>query len=62
MEEIHAYVRNHAFDMFLKEIFTKYQIEPRLEFSKCGFEYGWNLKYKKSGRAFIRKRASLRYL
>lgn len=51
LEDIRMFVQNPAFDAFLADLSAQYCVEPHLEFSKCNFAYGWNLKYKKSGKA-----------
>ena len=30
---------------------NKYNINPKIEFSKCSCEYGWNVKFKKASKS-----------
>jgi len=30
---------------------AKYQITPKIEYSKCSLQMGWNVKYKKAGKS-----------
>ena len=50
LEEIGAYVSNFVFVQFCKEMKTKYNCNEKIEFSSCSWEYGWNVKFKKSGK------------
>lgn len=50
IEEINEYVRNDSFKTFCNEMDTVYEANCKIEFSRCGWEYGWNIKYKKSGK------------
>lgn len=48
LEEICEYIRNPVFNTFCSEIKTKYNINSQIEFSKCSWELGWNVKFRKS--------------
>lgn len=48
IDEISRYIRNSLFDDFCAEIIKIYNVKPKLEFSKCSWEPGWNIKFKKS--------------
>lgn len=50
MDEISAYIKNPLFDDFYTEIVKCYKVQPKIEFSKCSWEYRWNIKFKKSGK------------
>lgn len=50
IDEISAYIKNPLFDDFYTEIVKCYKVQPKIEFSKCSWEYGWNIKFKKSGK------------
>lgn len=50
IDEISDYIRNPLFDDFHQEIVKCYKAQPKIEFSKCSWEYGWNIKFKKSGK------------
>jgi AraC family transcriptional regulator len=49
-DPIDAYVDSPLWEALREHIETEYQCDPRLEFSKCSAQYGWNIKYKKAGR------------
>lgn len=49
-EDISNYIRNELFTDFCRDLETDYKAKPKIEFSKCSWEHGWNLKYKKSGK------------
>jgi AraC family transcriptional regulator len=51
LEQIDAYVDSPLWEALRDHIETEYQCDPRLEFSKCFAQYGWNIKYKKAGRS-----------
>ncbi|ETJ35939.1 hypothetical protein Q604_UNBC09747G0002 [human gut metagenome] len=51
LEEISEYIRNHLFNTFCLHIKTKYNIDSKIEFSKCSWQPGWNIKFKKSGKS-----------
>ncbi|WP_291651755.1 DUF3788 domain-containing protein [Clostridium sp.] len=51
LEEISEYIRNPVFDRFCLDIKKKYNIDSKIEFSKCGWEPGWNIKFKKLGKS-----------
>lgn len=51
LEEIAAYVRNPVFRTFCEEIQGTYQCGADIAYSSCSMEPGWNVKFKKAGRA-----------
>ncbi len=51
LEEIGEYVRNGVFERFCAAVKGRFQAEGRVDFSSCSLERGWNVKFKKSGRA-----------
>lgn len=51
LEEISQFVRNPLFDTFCSELKARYNVKEKVEFSKCSWEYGWNIKFKKSGKS-----------
>ena len=51
MEEVGEVVGNPAFGRFCAQIRDTYQCGERIEYSACSMERGWNVKYKKGGRA-----------
>lgn len=48
--EISEYIRNSLFNDFCAEIVKEYNAKYKVEFSKCSWESGWNIKFKKSGK------------
>lgn len=42
---------NPLFSQFCAEVKDRYQCAERIEFSYCSMEKGWNVKFKKSGKA-----------
>ena len=50
MTTISAYVNNPLFECLCRHVETEYMSKPVLEYSRCSFQYGWNVKYKKAGR------------
>lgn len=50
LEEIEEYVDNPVFTQFCSDIKTKYNCNEKIEFSSCSWEFGWNIKFKKSGK------------
>ncbi len=51
MSTVSMYINNPLFDRLCRHIENEYQIKPAFEYSRCSLQYGWNIKYKKSGRA-----------
>lgn len=51
MDEICAEVENPLFEKFCGEIEEKYKAAKTLEFSRCSWMPGWNIKFKRSGRS-----------
>lgn len=50
IDEISEYIRNPLFDDLYEEIVREYNAKYKVEFSKCSWEPGWNIKFKKSGK------------
>ncbi len=50
IDEISEYIRNSLFDDFCAEIIKEYNAKYKVEFSKCSWEPGWNIKFKKYGK------------
>lgn len=48
--EMKEYINNDLWEDFSQYMKTTYNIIPKFEFSKCSLEYGWNVKFKKSGK------------
>lgn len=50
-EQITEYINNPLWTVFNQRIQSAYHCDPRLEYSRCSMQAGWNIKYKKSGRS-----------
>ena len=50
-EELAGYIKTPLWEEFCGYMEETYGVRPRVEFSKCGMEYGWNAKFKKGSRA-----------
>ena len=51
IEELKDYINNPLWDKLCTYIQDHYHVHPKFEFSKCSFEYGWNVKFKKGSRS-----------
>ena len=51
LEEIAAAVATPLWGKFLIHLEETYRVTPKVEYSKCAMAPGWNVKYKKSGKA-----------
>lgn len=49
LEQIAEYINNPLWSEF--NIQSAYQIDPRIEHSRCSMQIDWNIKYKKSGKS-----------
>ncbi len=49
--EISAFVNSPLWDQARAALESSFQVAPRLEYSGCSGQKGWNVKYKKSGRS-----------
>lgn len=50
-EMIDRYVNSSLWNELCSNIEETYAVKPLIEYSKCKMQPGWNMKYKKSGRA-----------
>ena len=50
LDELSNYINNPLFMKFCSQIKKKYHCSEKIEFSSCSWEYGWNVKFKKSGK------------
>lgn len=50
IEELWEYVGNSLLEDFCRIMDEEYKANCKIEFSKCSWEYGWNIKFKKSGK------------
>ena len=51
MEDVDRFADNPLWPEFRQYLKDAYGAEPRMEFSRCGLEPGWNLKFKKGSKA-----------
>lgn len=51
LDEIAACIRNPLFGKFCRQIKEKYNCRETIDFSACSMEPGWNIKFRKSGKA-----------
>ena len=51
LEEVAAFIGSPLWGAFCGQIESAYGVEPKLEHSVCSGAPGWNVKYKKGGRA-----------
>ena len=51
MEEIDSFVGSPYWKSLCTYVERNYLVTPRIEFSRCTMQTGWNVKYKKSSRA-----------
>lgn len=49
--EITEYICNPLWDEMNKYLQETYKAEPKIAYSKCSSQPGWNVKYQKSGRS-----------
>lgn len=49
--EMSAYINDPLWDDLCGYMAETYRAEPKFEFSRCSWEAGWNIKFKKGGRA-----------
>ena len=49
--EMKEYINNDLWEDFCKYMKNKYNINPKFEFRKCSWEYGWNVKFKKASKS-----------
>ena len=50
-EEIAAFVNSPLWYAARSALENGFQVAPRLEYSRCSMQKGWNVKYKKGGKA-----------
>lgn len=51
LDDVGAYIQNPLFHTLCSTIKEEYRCTEKIEFSACSMERGWNVKFKKSGRA-----------
>lgn len=49
--QVAAYTACPQWDALCASLEQAYQVQPRVEYSRCGMAPGWNVKYKKGSRA-----------
>lgn len=50
-ENIKKFINNKLYEDLCSFLEDTYQIQPKLEYSKCSMQKGWNVKYKKAGKS-----------
>lgn len=53
-QDISQYIHNPLWDLFYQYMIDQYHSTPKYEFSKCSWEYGWNIKMKKVKKRYVR--------
>lgn len=51
IQDIEKYVESPLLQKLNDYIQTAYKISPKIEYSGCSMQRGWNVKYKKSGKS-----------
>lgn len=51
MEELDRYADNPLWPELRQYLKDAYGVEPRMDYSRCGLEPGWNVKFKKGSKA-----------
>ena len=51
MEELDRYADNPLWPEFRQYLKDAYGAEPRMDYSRCGLEPGWNVKFRKGSKA-----------
>lgn len=51
MEQVTEYINNSLWTDFNNRIQSTYRTRPRMEYSRCSMQTGWNIKYKKGGKS-----------
>ncbi len=49
--EIKEYINNDLWETFCNDMKKTYDTVPKFEFSKCNWEFGWNVKFKKGNKS-----------
>ncbi|MCC0708744.1 DUF3788 domain-containing protein [Clostridioides sp. ES-S-0190-01] len=50
-EQIKAFINSPLWDNLNNALTSTYDVEPKLGYSKCSMQRGWNVKYKKRGKS-----------
>lgn len=51
MESIKAFIKSDLWNELCSYLESTYSISPKIEYSKCSMQKGWNVKYKKGGKS-----------
>lgn len=51
LEQISEFIDNSLWQNFNEKLQNLYQTEPKLSYSSCSMQAGWNVKYQKSGKS-----------
>lgn len=50
IKQLGEYVGNQLWHDFCNYLIAEYKIKPHLDYSKCSWQPGWNVKFKKAGK------------
>lgn len=50
-EQIKEFINSPLWDKLNNTLTSTYNVEPKIEYSKCSMQKGWNVKYKKRGKS-----------
>lgn len=51
LEDIKKFVNSELWDSLCTALENTYSISPKVEYSSCSMQKGWNVKYRKSGKS-----------
>lgn len=51
LEDVGQFVNNELWDKLNFFLQNTYRVQPKLSYSQCSMQPGWNVKYQKSGRS-----------
>lgn len=51
LDKISAYISNELWQHLNSFLQNTYHIQPKLTYSQCSMQRGWNIKYKKNGKS-----------
>ncbi|KAJ51662.1 putative nucleic acid-binding Zn finger protein [Clostridium tetanomorphum] len=51
LEDVKKFVNNKLYNELCLFLENTYKVSPKMEYSKCSMQQGWNIKYKKSGKS-----------
>lgn len=51
MDDINNFINRELWNELCSFLESRYAVAPKLEYSKCSMQKGWNVKYKKSSKS-----------